>query len=433
MRGRTSRLLYALVLVGCGSSGNVTVEGALDASAGVDGGAAGTSGGGGGGGSSSIGPNFDAGGCASDHAVCAVNNDCCSGNCSSGACEPLNTMCKTAGNACTSNGDCCSKLCRDGACFLGSSFCTQTGDVCANAADCCGGTCNIAPSAVLGTCGAPPTGSTYCNGGVDGTVCDGCNDCCSRLCAPYGPSGVKVCQPASGCHVNGDVCRKDGDCCGAAGTGLPGDGNVTCEIAAGQAVGICRNPMGCNPQGDVCHYKDYACSNSSARNDCCGAPGNSGACQLDALGVPRCSGLGGTCRNPGETCSSAADCCNRVPCVADASGVLGCVTPGDAGPTCAPQGGACTINGDCCVGTMCNRPLGSISGTCGPYTPPPSDAGIPADDAGGSSGSYDGGTTCALYGQSCRFSSDCCGGVPCTGPAGICNGQDGCICVTPIR
>jgi len=242
----------------------------------------------------------------------------------------------------------------------------------------------------------------------------------------YGPTGVSVCQPASGCHVNGDLCRKDGDCCGAVGTGLPGDGNVTCEIPAGQAVGICRNPRSCNPEGNVCHFQNYACSISSARNDCCAAPGNSGVCQLDALGVPRCYGLGDSCRKAGETCASAADCCNGVPCVPDSAGALRCLSPSDAGPTCGAAGGPCTINGDCCVGTTCIQELGSTSGTCGTYVPPP------APDAGASS--YDAGsTTCALYGQSCRQGSDCCGGVPCTGAAGPCSGQDGCICMTPVR
>jgi hypothetical protein len=347
----------------------------------------------------------------------------------SGSCKPLNTACKTAGNDCSANDDCCSKLCQNGKCTLASSFCIQPGDVCSNSVDCCSGTCNITQGATLGTCGAPPTGSSYCNGGLDGTVCGACNDCCSRLCAPYGPSGVAVCQPASGCHVNGNLCRKDSDCCGAAGTGLPGDGNVTCQIDTGQTIGICRNPMSCNPQGNVCHYKDYACSVSSARNDCCGAVGNSGACQLDTLGVPRCNGLGDACRKAGETCASAADCCNRVPCVPDAAGTLRCLQPSDGGPTCSLQGGPCTINGDCCVGTACVKPLGSLAGTCGVYVPPPAvDAG--PTDAGGSI--YDGGT-CALYGQSCRSTSDCCGGTPCTGPAGPCTGQDTCSCITPIR
>ena len=201
-------------------------------------------------------------------------------------CAALNTTCKTGGNACGGNAECCSKLCQNGTCFLGVSFCIQNGDACAHPADCCGGTCNIAAGGTLGTCSAPTGGATFCNGGIDGTLCGGCNDCCSRLCAPYGPTGVKVCQRANGCHIDGDLCRKDSDCCGGKGSMAPGDGNVTCEIPAGSAVGICRNPTGCNPEGNVCHYKDYSCSISSARNDCCGAPGNSGACQLRCARCP---------------------------------------------------------------------------------------------------------------------------------------------------
>ena len=42
--------------------------------------------------------------------------------------------------------------------------------------------------------------------------------CCSRACAPWGPTGVLVCQPASGCNVVGDLCTSDSDCCGSAGS-----------------------------------------------------------------------------------------------------------------------------------------------------------------------------------------------------------------------
>jgi hypothetical protein len=235
---------------------------------------------------------------------------------------------------------------------------------------------------------------------------------------------VRVCQPASGCRVNGDLCRKDTDCCGAAGTGLPGDGNVVCEIDVGKLVGICRNPRSCNPQGDVCHYKDYVCSNSSARNDCCAAVGNSGVCQLDLLGVPRCNGLGTTCRQGGETCSSMMDCCNQMPCVPDPSGVLRCYSPprtgidGGVPSTCVTAGGSCSINGDCCVGTRCIQPVGSTQGLCGipgspPGTPPGLDAGTtPGLDAGTPDGSTPG---CAEYGQTCTVAGDCCNGVPCSG------------------
>jgi hypothetical protein len=306
-----------------------------------------------------------------------------------------------------------------------SSFCIQKGDACANASDCCGGICNKAAGAALGVCAEPTGGATYCSQGIDGTLCDGCNGCCSRLCAPFGPTGVKVCQPASGCHVNGDLCRKDSDCCGAKGTGLPGDGNVICEITSGQAIGICRNPMGCNPEGDVCHFKNYACSISSARNDCCAAVGNSGVCQLDPLGVPRCNGLGNMCRKSGETCASNDDCCNKVPCVPDAMGQLRCLEASDAGgPVCSPLGGACSITGDCCTGYICIEAPGSTSGKCGVYTPPPPST----PDAATPPPPYDGGSVgCALYGQACKATTDCCGGIPCT-----CQGT-ACFCYEPVQ
>jgi hypothetical protein len=279
--------------------------------------------------------------------------------------------------------------------------------VCSDSSLCCSGDC-AKGTGTLGTCAPPPSGATYCSDGVDGTLCGDCNNCCSRLCAPYAPTGVRVCQPVSGCRVNGDLCRKDSDCCGAAGTGLPGEGNVTCQIDPGKALGICRNPQSCNPQGNVCHYKDYTCSVSSARNNCCSGVGNSGECQLDFLGVPRCNGMGDTCRVAGETCASAQDCCNLAPCVPDAAGILRCYgVPGvDGGPptsSCVPTGGPCSINADCCVGSTCIQPIGSTQGICGIPTPPPSDAGVIDASSPG----------CAEYGQTCTIDADCCNGVPC--------------------
>jgi hypothetical protein len=348
--------------------------------------------------------------CVADSQACTDSASCCSGNCSAGLCQSLNTACRTAGNPCTDNGQCCSSLCEGGTCKLGSSFCIQTGDACSDSSQCCSGDCQKGGGA-LGTCAAPPSGSTYCSDGVDGTVCGACNNCCSRLCAPYAPTGIRVCQPASGCRVNGDLCRKDSDCCGAAGTGLPGDGNVVCEIDKGKALGICRNPRSCNPQGNVCHFKDYTCSISSARNDCCAAVGNSGVCQIDFLGVPRCNGLGTTCRQNRETCSSAMDCCNQAPCVPDSGGILRCYAPlvidGGVPSSCVPKGGSCSINGDCCVGSTCIQSIGSTQGICGIPAPPP---GTPSTDAGVTDASAPG---CAEYGQLCTVATDCCNNVTC--------------------
>ena len=348
--------------------------------------------------------------CIADQKSCTDSSACCSGNCQAGLCVALNSTCRTAGNPCTTGSQCCSSLCEAGTCKLGASFCIQTGDVCSDSATCCSGNCTKGTGS-LGVCASPPSGPTNCSDGIDGTVCGACNNCCSRLCAPYAPTGVRVCQPASGCRVNGDLCRKDNDCCGAAGTGLPGDGNVVCDITAGKAIGICRNPRSCNPQGNTCHYQNYTCSNSSARNDCCGGVGNSGVCQLDFLGVPRCNGLGNTCRQVSDTCSSSMDCCDQAPCVPDSAGVLRCYgTPGgpDGGvvPACVPVAGPCSINGDCCPGSTCIQSMGSTQGVCGNISPPPwIPPTNPAVDASAPG--------CAVFGQNCTTPADCCNGVAC--------------------
>jgi hypothetical protein len=230
---------------------------------------------------------------------------------------------------------------------------------------------------------------------------------------------VNICQPPSGCRVNGELCAETSDCCGAAGTGLPGDGTVQCEKDTGASLGRCGTPSSgtfggaCNPQGNICHYQDYAtCNISSKRNDCCGDINKSqGFCQLDTLGLPRCNGLS-ACVPAGGNCSSAIDCCNHVPCVPDSSGVLRCLEPVDAGPTCVAPGGTCSFNGDCCPGTVCVEPPGSTQGTCGNTGGTGGTTG--SGGSGGTGGTGTGGTTgCADYGQICTVDGDCCNGVSC--------------------
>jgi hypothetical protein len=370
--------------------------------------------------------------CTSDGKSCTSAGACCSGTCTAGKCAALNPACSTVGNACTSGVACCSKLCKSGHC-ANPSFCVQSGDACSQGSECCSGTCTVASGHTVGTCGAIPTGSTYCSQGVDGVLCDDCTGCCSRLCAPYGPTGVKVCQPAQGCRVNGDLCRKTEDCCGGGNSGLPGDGNVTCQKAnPNDEIGICRNPMSCNPEGNVCHFLNYACGSSSARNDCCGAVGNSGVCKLDSLGVPRCYGLGDQCRMPGQSCAYSGDCCNNVPCVPNAQGQLTCAQPGpDGGPACIPSGGNCTTTADCCVGTTCVIPVGSDSGKCETVGPPPADGGIPSADGGSDGGAPP--PVCAQFGQACSSSQPCCSLLTCyennTNPQQPCPaGSTNCAC-----
>jgi hypothetical protein len=273
-------------------------------------------------------------------------------------------------------------------------------------------------------------GVVYLDGGLP--ACGG--GCCSRLCAPYGPTGTLICQPASGCHVVGDLCTKDTDCCGSA--GLPGGSGqpVTCDIAPGAAVGVCRNPMGCKPDGAVCRTADMSCNASC---DCCAGNCNQqpDVCRLDNLGVPRCAAL--KCVDPGGACASSANCCNNVPCVPN---------PVDGGTppyicyqgSCVPKCGTCTVDADCCPGSACLVPIGSTMGTCGPCTPPPPDGGVPdsgtpdsgtPDSGTPDSGTPDGGPVCSLYGQQCMTDGDCCNGVPCNSANGPCQpGVTGCTC-----
>jgi hypothetical protein len=374
--------------------------------------------------------------CHSDNTACTTNGQCCSQTCTAGKCAALNTSCGTVGNVCSSSATCCSGFCSGGTCQP-SSFCSQPGDACATGTDCCTGVCNVATGKTLGTCAtSPPGGAANC-GTVDGELCGGgaadggavyidgglpkCGGaCCSRACAPWGPTGVLVCQPASGCHPVGDICTADVDCCGAMGIAGGSGKPVTCDMSGGGPVGICRLPMGCKPNGDVCKLATMSCNSSC---DCCA--GNcekqpQDTCKQDNVGVPRCAFA--QCVDAGSSCASSADCCNGAPCVPNAGGNPPYVC---FGMSCVPKCGTCTNNADCCPGSSCEVPLGTTKGVCGPCGGTTGDGGTGTGDGGTKT---DAGTppdagSCALYGQVCTSSSQCCYGVPCT------NGR----CVSPIQ
>lgn len=357
--------------------------------------------------------------CVSNGGACNGSSQCCTFQCNGGTCASLGSGCLTLGNACQQNGDCCSNRCASGSCQP-SSWCSQQGDICAQNVDCCSGNCNLVKNGV-GTCGSPPSGASNC-GLPDGYLCSGSSPdggvvlqdggvpacggpCCSRACAPWGPIGTLVCQPASGCHVVGDLCTVDLDCCGA--QGLPGPvpqgGYTTCDRSGsdGGTYGICRNPTGCKPNGDVCKLKNTSCNASC---DCCaGNCEQKDTCKQDNLGVPRCTNA--QCTDAGGACSTSADCCNGAPCVPNP--VDGGQPPFLCfGSSCVPACAACTTTADCCPGESC------VNGRCNPCNPdggapPPSDGG-PGGDGGGIP---DAG--CSLYGQICTQNSDCCNGVPC--------------------
>jgi hypothetical protein len=376
--------------------------------------------------------------CVADNLACGTNADCCGGTCApdgkgGGLCKPLSTTCRTSGNPCTTGDQCCSKLCNAGVCSDGVSFCTQTGDVCAENGDCCGGNCTKAAGAALGTCGetAGAPGATEClsKGSICGTVASGAPDCggtcCSRICAPSGSAGgFMICQPPSGCSPTGELCKTDGDCCGANGSPPPVEGPVTCSKAdPKQEYGRCDNGMSCREPGSICKPSNESCS---AENNCCepnGAPNSSycnsnpdNCCRRDALGIPRGLLNANDCAAPvapGTSCATSADCCGK-PCVGDKC--LG---------ACVNQDGKCTTHADCCSGLPCVIATGETEGICGGSFLPDGGVGTGGNDAGtppadgGTSG--DAGTvppSCALYGQTCTSNGDCCDGVPCS--SGVC-------------
>jgi len=373
--------------------------------------------------------------CVADNQACGADAECCGGKCApdglgGGKCAPLNGGGPaTSGNPCTTGADCASKYCNNGIC-TNVSFCAQLTDVCAANDDCCSGNCVKAAGASLGTCrdtaatgagagGCAPAG-TLCpdNGGACG------GNCCSRSCAPYGVTKTAVCQPASGCHVEGDLCRADSDCCGWSGSPQPLDKPFVCvKDSSTQEFGVCGKGGSCREPGSLCgkalENDGVTVAVCNANNNCCESAGFGSSycndspencCRRDALGIPRCllkTNLDCTTPPPaGTACVTSADCCGK-PCV-----------NGQCLAQCVDKGGVCTNTSDCCPGTPCAIPPGASKGICGGSVLP--DGGVSPDGGsqtgdGGTGGNLPDGGTCALYGQQCASAAECCNNVPCTG------------------
>jgi hypothetical protein len=381
--------------------------------------------------------------CISDGQSCTSGASCCSTICgSNNTCTALNT-CKTAGNACAIDGDCCSGTCLNHQCAAPSqiSYCTQVGDICMSDGECCTGVCNLLSGQSVGTCAAI---TTSCN--IDGTTCNGCGTCCSHFCGPYGLGGASICQPASGCHVQGDLCHVDSDCCGGDSTsGLPGAGLVQCvpDPLYGNKIGTCGGPSAgncppgvstcshtCDPEGNVCHLNPTpVClgGNTNFRADCCACISSKTCCQPDKTGIPRCNAVvtptdgGTTCVPANGFCAFSGDCCDGLPCVPNAQGQLVC------GAMCSPSGGPCTTNSDCCTGLSCYVPPGALKGSCtSPPPPPPPPADMGPVDMAGTKPVDMAGQVCATYGQACSTSVPCCN-APCLTPITATSGGTQCI------
>ena len=214
---------------------------------------------------------------------CTADSDCCSDNCNTDTnlCEIVPSdngeSCATLGETCTSEGidaTCCSSLCVNfgtaGAPELRcgrSSSCQTKGDICAEAADCCSGYCDDD-----GRC---PSQNEIGGSRLTGEVCDNDAQCVTKSCAPDFPGGISLCQALGGCRVAGDgstgsLCSEDWECCGyrelSAGPNmcLPDDGNppspgsVCAELDAINLPGLktCQLQTTDKETGEICKFAD---------------------------------------------------------------------------------------------------------------------------------------------------------------------------------
>ena len=285
---------------------------------------------------------------------CTANTDCCTVSCVNNVCS--GTQCTADNQACTSDGQCCGGKCgTGGTCTPLNAAARPTATRARrapSAAPRCATRrslrtvvvlyagrrrvrarrrvlrrqCTIGGGQAIGLCTHPMPGSTNCQAGVDGTVCSGCGDCCSRLCEVYAPTGAKICQPAEGCRVDGDICHQDSDCCGARAPVCPATGNVSASRSTAQIPRVSAATRSrAIPKATSATTRTTRRAATRRRVTTAAAvPATRASVKLDGLGVPRCYGLGSACVQVGDSCAFNGDCCNGEPCVPDQNGQLHC-------------------------------------------------------------------------------------------------------------
>ncbi|MBI5489797.1 MAG: hypothetical protein HY905_20855, partial [Deltaproteobacteria bacterium] len=325
-----------------------------------------------------------------------------------------------SGDACRSGLVCERSSCVPPAACGGSRQPCCGGTACASGLVCEGGTCNTAPS-----CGGPRQpccSGTACNEGLvcDGGTCNTAPDACGTLGQPC-CSGTTCTEAGASCC--GGACTdtdRDPRNCGTCGNRCSGScTGGTCEAAPCGAEGEaccstgerCRSGLDCNAS-DRC---ERSASCTPAGEACSGG----GCCTgLSCRASPEDSLC---CVEANGTCTSSADCCGWMSCVAGRC-------------ACQPGSDICTLTDDCCAGLTCTGdactstapadPCGD-SAACDPCTGRAS-CGWCDDDASCRTGSISGPSTGSCTGWSWLASS--CGGST-TDP---CNDHDSCDACTAV-
>src|SRR5205814_7832380 len=109
---------------------------------------------------------------------------------------------------------------------------------------------------------------------------------------------------------------------------------------------------GFNPDAG-CINSGFGCSITSGSTACC----NGAICDTGGTGTSGTCGAA-QCKNPGQSCQVAGDCCGGHNCI---NGI--CSTS-----TCTGTGAACSSGTECCT-TICNgttcQPIPGQGGSCG--------------------------------------------------------------------